>query len=478
MQKIAYVIGCFFLFCHALFGASRDQLSILKNDIQRIVHHVDKKATVGIDVISLSNGERLFSCHSDLRLIPASLAKLFTLGAGFELLGTNYVFKTALYTDGVVEKGVLLGNLYVKGSGDPTLSTRHLEGLIHRLSLIGIQEIRGSIILDDSAFDSISMAPGWMVEDNATPLSALSLNQNCIDLWIRPGLATSSPTQIVKDHHFEDLPCKIDNQALTIESKQNSRNLKVITEMQEDQPVIQVTGHLGLHDLPKHHRVTVSKTASMVGVALQGMLKNHAVICQGGIHQGITPATALMLTEHASLPFAAIGRSMCKESDNFFSDCIFKALGREVKGSPGSWQTGSQAVRDYLIHKVKLNADNLVLLDGCGLSRYNLISPSNVVSFLAWVHQNPLYNHEFKAALPVAGIDGTLKKRLVNLRGRLRAKTGTMTGISTLAGYLFTRDNEELAFAIMVNGTVKNQSEIREKLIDPICERLAVFSRR
>ena len=482
MQKLMRLFCLLAVISLPLFGGTRDKLTILKNDIERIVHHAEKGAVVGIDVVSVNTNERLYSRNHKQRFIPASLIKVLTLGAALDLLGMDYTYKTGIYTDGKIEDGVLHGNLYLKGSGDPSFVTSDLEHIVKQLHMIGIEEVKGSLVVDASAFDSTALAPGWMVEDtkfvsSAIP-SALSVNQSCFDIWIRPASNASAPAVILSDLPSVDLPFLIDNQTLTLASIQDNKRLEITTDHKDRQSVIRIAGNLSLQSAPQLRRVPIKDPALMTGAIVKELFKRHQIVFRGTVQEGMTPVNALVLAEHSSDSLLSIGQKMCKESDNFFAHCMFKTLGKEIQGPPGSWQSGSQVLREFLANKVRLEPSDMVLLDGSGLSRYNLMTPTQIVEFLTWAHHNISIGSEFKTTLSIAGIDGTLKNRLALLQGKLRAKTGTMTGVSNLCGYVFTKDGEELAFTIMVNGSTKESTELREKLIDPICMELANFSRR
>jgi D-alanyl-D-alanine carboxypeptidase/D-alanyl-D-alanine-endopeptidase (penicillin-binding protein 4) len=154
-------------------------------------------------------------------------------------------------------------------------------------------------------------------------------------------------------------------------------------------------------------------------------------------------------------------------------------VGQSLEGIQGTWQNGSKAVRAFLEERVRLKIDDLVLLDGSGESRYNLASPHHFVQCLRFISQQFSYGPEISSALSMSGCDGRfMKNRLTDVYGKIRAKCGTMTGISGIAGYAETKDGETLAFAIMVNGFTKKASEMKSSFEDPLCKLLVNFSRK
>ncbi|MCB1108152.1 MAG: D-alanyl-D-alanine carboxypeptidase/D-alanyl-D-alanine-endopeptidase, partial [Chlamydiia bacterium] len=311
MKKWIWVLACL---CLPLFSSGRDNLAVLKNDIERIIHHADPQASVGIDVISMHNHQRLYSKNHKQRFIPASITKLLTLGAAFDLLGANYTYKTGIFTDGKVENGILYGNLYVKGSGDPTLGTGDLEHLVKNLHLKGISEVKGSVVVDSSAFDSTPFAAGWMVEDtafisSALP-SALSINQSCFDIWIRPGAQEASPAIVLSDLLNIELPFLIDNQTHTISNTPENHLVEVTTDCMSKESVVRIAGNMSLQGAPQHKRVPIKEPALMAGVIVKDMMKRYGIVFKGAVHEGITPVDATVLAEHTSDSLLSIGQKM------------------------------------------------------------------------------------------------------------------------------------------------------------------------
>ena len=470
---------CFFVFvlcivC-SLSAVDRNRLTILKNDIERVIHRADPTVNIGIDVVNLNTGMRLYSKNRYQRFIPASGLKLFTLAAAFEALGINYRFQTKLYTDGKIENGIIYGNLYLQGCGDPTLKASDLESLASKLHVIGIHDVKGDLIVDASIFDTLAVGPGWMLEDidqlacwNA-PSSGLSVDKSRLDLWIRPSKKEASPAEIISDLSDLKLPFDIDNRTLTV-AKNYQSTLNVTAEKTEQRSVVHIGGQLSLQSCPKKQSVSIENPPQWVGVLFKKHLSAKQITVRGKIKDGVTPPQSICLGEHVSESLSTIGQKMCKKTCNFTAHCLFKAIGSQTHGVPGSWKSGSKAIREFLATVVKMDPRDLVFLDGSGLSRYNLIAPSQMTEFLVWNYRNSKYGYEFMSALPVGGVDGTLKSRFTepSYKGKVRAKTGTMTGISSLSGFCFPDNSDPLVFTIMINGAVKPASELRATIIDPI----------
>ena len=216
------------------------------------------------------------------------------------------------------------------------------------------------------------------------------------------------------------------------------------------------------------------------GYVFKDALAKAGIVFKGKVEARKTPQDASVLGVHDSRPLSHIVEEMVKHSDNLYADCLFKKVGEHRFGAPGTWQKGSQAVRAFLRDTLKMDTDKMVILDGSGLSRYNLISAREFVEFLGWMHKQFDCSSEFMASLAIGGVDGTLMGRLTeeNQKGRVRAKTGFMTGISSLTGYLTTRNGEVLAFAILQNGFTGEAEKYKREVEDAICSFLMNYNEK
>lgn len=185
------------------------------------------------------------------------------------------------------------------------------------------------------------------------------------------------------------------------------------------------------------------------GTLLKEMLQQEGIVVNGEVSHGLVPPDAVVIATHLSPPLMDILRLMNKPSDNTIAELIFKTLGAEVKGEPGTWQKGQQVVGEFL---GEMGAAFRVV-DGSGLSRYNLVTAELLVHLLVSVYNDFELMPDYVASLPIAGVDGTLKNRMKGMRAEklLRAKTGTLSGVSALAGYTVTADSEVLAFSILIS---------------------------
>lgn len=471
-------ILCTFIFLHAALFAShsKSQLLEIRRGIDKILSGIDQNVHIGIEVVSLESGLRLYEKSSHKLFVPASTIKLFVAGAALQTLGPEFTFETRLLTDGPIKGKVLHGNLYMQGSGDPSFTLANLEELTMRLRLLQIEEIQGDIIVDNYAFDNFPEGPGWMWDDIHgvcfVPMNALSINRNCLQVWVRPadGIAMAPKVFAYPKTNF----VQIDNKAVTDET---ANTLTVERATKSKKNTIQVKGEIGLRSSLQSYRVPIKGPHLYAATLLESILKKASITCKGSIQVQKTPVHAEELSTYKSPPLSVLIQTMLKTSDNLYADNLFKKLGQMTSHEQGSWKNGSLAIRKHLEDSAQISISDLVLLDGSGLSRYNLVSPHHVTAYLTWVYRRFSHAPEFLSALSLAGRDGSLRHRMIEDKPSVRAKTGTMTGITALSGYVQTADGEPLAFSILLNGFTEKTSKYKLEVEDQICCFLAKLSK-
>lgn len=459
--------------------ATKQDLYFLKSSIDRLIQNVDPNVHIGIEVVSLKNGQKLYERNAKHMFVPASTLKIFTAASALALLGTDFRFQTQLLANQEIKQGVLQGDLYLKGSGDPSLKTEDLQNLVFKLSLAGVRSIKGDLIIDNFDFDNIAQGPGWMWDEGAeywtAPIDGLLVNHSSVSVWVEPGLKVTDPARVAVYPEVEGVEVK--NSAKTSEK---ASDLRVTRRWITKENLIEVEGSIDLKSKPQNYTIPLEAPALYTATLFRSLLAQKGIEFVGQVRFKRAPENATCLALHESLPLSELIYPVLKFSDNLYSNCLFKKMGQKLQGEPGSWSKGAQAVRKFLADRADIDVENLAIVDGDGESRYNLISPHQMVSFLSWMEDQFLFFPEFLSALPIGGVDGSLRKRMTDpaVQGKIRAKGGMMTGISGIAGYALTQDNETLAFAIMLNGFVKPAVEYKKNLEDQICKLLAQFSRK
>ena len=426
----------------------------------------------GVLVRSLRTGEILYERNADKLMVPASNMKIVTLAAAARVLGWDAHFTTTLESSAPIEDGVLRGDLYVRGGGDPSINTRNGRGAavfadwIAALRSAGIRRIDGRIVGDDNLFDDEGLGAGWawdyLEADYAAPVGALQYNEDVAALTVLPGRAAGEPA-IVSLAPGSGLT--VDNRTVTSaagtpETIQCRRRMNA--------PVLEVLGSVPLpaaEPSPLAPVRTVARTVAVVNPTAYFVQSLREALIAGGIAvsgeavdlddlpavaSGNEPARRPLATTE-SQPLRDIAAVMMKVSQNLYAETLLKATGVAASGA-GTAQAGRTAVLETL-RQWKLDEGSLVMLDGSGLSRYDYVTARLIASLLERLYSDPRHRDAFAATLAVAGKDGTVSTRLLRTRaeGNARVKTGSISNMRSLSGYVQSRDGEPLAFAILAN---------------------------
>ncbi len=458
-----------------LHKAHQEELRALRTTISKLVNEVDKNASVGVKVVLLKHNSTIYEKNAEHLFTPASNTKLITAAAAYHLLGPQYQFKTKLYTDKKINSHTI-HNLYLKGAGDPTLKDSDLTELIRRLKSLGIHEIKGNIIVDSSLFaQESSTAPGWSSGNGPifdfAPSGALMVNHSCIRINVKPARVVGKRPLVTLDPQTPYMI--IHNDAKTrAESKKHS--LQVIHGPNNS---IMVQGTIGKHSKTKYYRIAVDKPHIYAGQVLAGIVKAQKIVLRGTIKSGIVPEAAKLLVEHTSEELTEIVRHMMKKSDNLYADSLFRLMGAQASGEPGSWANGKQALEEFLKTTVGIDTTNLKVFDGSGLSHSNKLSPNHFIELLTWMYTQSPHKDSFIASLPIGGVDGSLRNRMKQTAPHtVKAKTGNLTGVTCLSGYITPKTGLPLIFVIMVNRKNKSAIAFKRKLEDQLCKILAAHA--
>jgi D-alanyl-D-alanine carboxypeptidase/D-alanyl-D-alanine-endopeptidase (penicillin-binding protein 4) len=421
---------------------------------------------LGVVVRSLKSDETIFEYNADGLFVPASNVKIITSVTALSLLKADYRFKTEFYSGGEILNGVLYGGLYIKGYGDPTLKTEHLNSIAYEFKKRGIKEIKGGITVDDSYFDKARYGKGWKEKWKgdvfSPPISALSLNYNTFDINIHPSKLGRAPVVGLEP---KGTNVNIINKAITRKGK----NTLVAHWLEEGKTII-LKGGISPHASFFKIQLTVENPALYTGSVFKKILEESGIKVQGFITMGEVPSWAEIFYTHFSPPLHVIITEYNKNSVNIIGENIVKTLGAEIKGTPGTWEKGSQVVSEFL-RKIGIK-DGFTIVDGSGLSPLNQVSPKTLTEILKYAYKDRLISIEFISSLPIGGVDGTLKKRfrMSKVEGRVLAKTGHLDNVSALSGYLFTENGDVLVFSILANGLGWKATEFQNNLLMRLLE--------
>ena len=437
-------------------------------------------SNVGMKVVSLVTGEVLYEKDAEKLYHPASTMKLITAATALVKLSPNYRFHTTLYADRLEGRRVL-GNIYIKGGGDPVFDSDDLEKMVEKLVEMDVKDLQDDIIVDETYFDAIRRGRGWMWDDGPiggyfSHLSALTINRNGVLVRIAPGTEVGDPVRVHLDPPTQYM--KIVNEATTVAASEDVRVKIARKNGHDEENVLMINGAMAIGQTEMNRRVDILDPALYCGTLLREMLAEQGVTLEGTVRYGEVPEEAVEISQHVSPPLSRILWEMNKPSDNLIAELLLKTIGAELRGAPGTAQKGLGVISN-LLGIIGLDRRYYTFADGSGVSRYNLVTASLLTDLLVYMFRNFAVMPEYLASLPVGGVDGTLTRRMrgMTAEGVLRAKTGTLRGITTLAGYTVTADGETLAFSILVSNYLGHAS-LRRALQDKIGDILTQFSRR
>ncbi len=445
-----------------LAALSRSPYPTLKSQIDATLSDsLFPPANIGIKVVSLTAGETLYELNPTMLFTPASNEKLFTSAAALANLGKDFQFVTTVSVDSTDSL------IFIKGSGDPLLSTDDLDSLARIIRSKLPAGSRWTIVGDVSYFDSLYWGEGWMwddeQEDYDMAISPLSVNSNAITVQVRPGKLEDAPVRV------QTVPAtryvSIENTATTPVDTPVVP-LTVTRDLRERSNKITITGQLLHRDSLAERRLSVWQPERYTLTLLAERLQFYGLGVRG-IEIDTVRSTASPITEF-SHRLDSVLTYQNKVSDNLSAENVLKTLSAEMNGRPGTAQGGVLLVKRFL-SSIGVDTARLAMVDGSGLSRYNLTSPDIIVRLLEAMYKAKDLFETFYNSLPVAGVDGTLSTRMkaTSAEGNLRAKTGTLTGASSLSGYVRTADNDTLAFSILINNyasTVRVYRRVEDRI--------------
>lgn len=409
-----------------------------------------KGQEVGLLAIRTSDGAVIAAVNPDRALIPASTLKTLTGACALEKLTPAFRFKTRFLAANLPDpEGVLHGSIYLQGGGDPSLRPEDLWSLVAALAETGLRRVEGDIVLDDSLFSEPGRPPSWpeallFPAPYDSPHGALALAYNSLEIVVSPGTEPGG-TQ-ARTGPLEGL-VELKNGITTGESAPLQLTLLLAPEQP---PIFLLGGGLPPGAPPFREWVHIGHPTWGLGAALQSLWAAAGLEWSGTIHRGAAPESAVVLAERSSSPLGKVLIPILKISSNFGSEMLLKTLAAADGIRPATIERGIDHVRGCLA-TWKAPSAAVVLVDGSGFGRENRMTCRTLVSILETARK-AVWSEPFRTALPQAGKDGTLRRRLPDFRGRLAAKTGTLAGVAGLAGYMTPPGSrEEIIFAILIN---------------------------
>jgi D-alanyl-D-alanine carboxypeptidase/D-alanyl-D-alanine-endopeptidase (penicillin-binding protein 4) len=425
----------------------------------------------------------LYARNAAKLVMPASNMKLLTVAVAADRLGWDYRYKTRLEAAGTIENGVLHGDLVVVGSGDPSIEATEtgpppLFGeWAEALRQAGIQRVDGRLIGDDDAFEEEGLGAGWawdyLAAGYAAPSGALNYNLNQITIRATPGAAPGDAVRLdvwPAGHGLtivNELTTGAADSAVTVDlfRLRGSATLAVRGNLRAGGNALSRTASV---DNPTRFFVEAFRLALETG----GVPVRDGAWDKDDVRDGPPAGDRRVIATHDSAPFSELAVALMKASLNFDTEVVLKTIGVAVSQS-GTTAAGQAAARETLT-AWGIPPDAYVMYDGSGLSRYNYVSADAIVTLLTHVWQDPRLRDPFIASLPIAGVDGTLATRMRGtvLEGKVDAKTGTISNVRSLSGFLVTKSGEHIVFSMIANHFTSSSSAV-DAVVEKALARLA-----
>lgn len=440
-------------------------------------HHFTE-ASLGLYVED--EGKKIIDVNAERLMIPASLTKIVTGGAILTKIPLNKKFTTELWSKGAIEASNLKGSLCLKGGGDPSFISEKMWYLVNEFTRNGVKTVEGDLVVDSSRFDSEGFDVGRdsVRVDRAfdAPISAISFNWNSVNVFIRPGDKANDPVKVFLDPVNDYL--ELDNRAKTV-SKEGVKGIEISRVKQGLKDKIIVSGNLSLNASEFVVYKSISNPALWTASHLKEFLSQRGIVVKGIVKEGECEADAKVMASVSSKNLNEITSDMLKFSNNFVAEMLVKNLAAEDNlanptAKNASMKNGIESIKTYL-DKLGLARKDYVLENVSGLTRGNRFSPKQLALVLNSIKNDFLIFPEFLSGLPIAGVDGTMKRRLKGDSFTLvRAKTGYLDGVVGLAGYVGRKNNSPLIFVFMFNGGFDQGLAARPLFDDLIAELLKI----
>ena len=439
---------------------------------------------VSVVVRDADSGELRYARHPKTRLMPASNTKLVTSAAAMELLGPDHRFRTEVLADGRRVGGVLHGDLYLRGTGDPTMLAEDYDRLAAELADAGIRRVTGRLIGDDTRFDRERLGRGWAADDESayysSQISPLTVapdtdyDAGTVRVAVSPGAEPGDRPTVTLTPPNDYVT--VDVTARTVAADEPDT---LSVDREHGGNTLTVRGDIPVDAKPTTSWVSVWEPTGYAVAVFADALAEHGVRVTGGPRVGrAAPKDAEVLAVHRSMPLRELLVPFLKLSNNNHAEVLTKAIGYATSGE-GSWRAGLAAIERFLADQ-GVDTATLRQVDGSGLSRMNLLPSEALATLLTSVRDKPWFD-DWQAALPVACaeermVGGTLRDRMCGTaaEGNARAKTGSLTGASALSGYVTDADGRELVFSVVLNGYLADSvKDIEDAVVVTLAEHRA-----
>ena len=472
-----------------------------------------RRGRVGVKIVSLNTGKTVYEQDGDKYFMPASNMKNFTVATAMEKLGPDYKFVTRVFAPAMPDSsGTVKGDLRILGGGDVSISTaffgtlpsdpetyyKGIDRLVDAIAAAGVKRVEGSLVGDESHFKGFAIPNTWEWDDlqwyYGAEVSALPINDNAVDLTVKPG-SLGSPCA-VNISPAEAMPLYQIINTCTTTAANVKKSLGVNKRI--DRNILEITGTLPAGDKGFSDPITITHPADLFVAILKQRLAKRGITVTGSTRtlpaNIVNTTTPVEVAKLESVPFREVAAKTMKPSQNLYTETILWTLGEQERARidvptvgglrPGdatispqprdSYELGLGQVKNF-ITSIGLPADSIVQYDGCGMSRHDVVTPNAVVAVYNYMAKQSPNAQAWRDSLTIGGVDGTLANRFKGTAaaGNIRGKTGTIDQVSALSGYMSTVGGEPVILSIIVNGVPEGRQ--RTSLIDDIVVAVANF---
>jgi D-alanyl-D-alanine carboxypeptidase/D-alanyl-D-alanine-endopeptidase (penicillin-binding protein 4) len=428
-----------------------------------------KGGVTGAIVCRVADGKTLYAHDADLRLVPASNRKLFTSAAALELLGPEFRVHTDILAAARPDaNGVIAGSVYLRGGGDGLLSPADLDALAETLAAAGIKRVEGGVVGDGTRFTDGPYGFGWEWDDFSDEefpqISGLEINEGVLEVRVMPGQAPGDPVVVTLDPPTGYVPLAVTAQT---GAKDAADTCTAFRPWDKNDFVITGTLPLGQTLTQK---IPIQNPALLAANLLETALVRHGIAIIGLPSTGSSLPNAVVLASHPSLPLSEYIVRMNKPSDNLLAESLVREL-----DSAGTYDAG-HARETPFFRTLGVDTDVIALVDGCGVGRRNFVTARSVSALLLGMHREKNWPVYF-ASLPIAGVDGTLRSRMIGTpaQNNVHAKTGTLSQVRALSGYVTGRSGQLYVFSLLMNnfpGNARSAGTVQDQFVEYLAANL------
>ena len=467
---------------------SPDRVAALQEQVTELLANPEVSAgTWGVDVRSLQTHDALVAVNAHRLLLPASTMKTITLAAAGEQLGWDFTYETVAVPSGPIADGVLNGDLVIVGSGDPSLddwdggASAVFKSWATHLRELGVHTITGRIVGDDRIFSGDGLGAGWMWDDLAfsysAPASGLQFNEGAAQVIVAPGAAIGDAATFSLAPGYADVALHG-----AVRTVQAGAATSISMQQSARSTAIGFTGTIALDAGRQVRTIAVpNPTQYFVSAVRDGLVANGIdvrgpAVDVDDLAESVSPNRDGAVLSHRSPTLSSLADTLMKLSQNMYAETLLRTMGKQRSGV-GTADAGRAVVRDVLT-SWGVPASEVLMADGSGLSRYNLVTADAMVTVLAHVYDDTRLRQAYVNSLPIAGRAGTLSARMKGTpaEGNVHAKTGSFSNARAVAGFARTADGEPVAFSIIANNYGAPPETI-DRVTDSIIVALAKFTR-